>query len=111
MVQYQLLDTSFGALSDATRRGILERLGRGDASISELAGDFGMTLTGMKKHIRVLEGVGLVTSRKVGRVRRCRLGARGLDDERAWMTRHQQMVEQRLDKLGEVLEAMKGDDA
>jgi DNA-binding transcriptional ArsR family regulator len=111
MVQYQLLDTSFGALADGTRRGVLERLGRGDATISELAGEFRMTLTGMKKHVRVLEGAGLVTSRKVGRVRRCSLGARGLEDEQAWMARHQQMVEQRLDKLGEVLEAMKGEDA
>ncbi|HEX5632765.1 MAG TPA: metalloregulator ArsR/SmtB family transcription factor [Gemmatimonadales bacterium] len=98
------LDLTFGALADGTRRGILERLGRGDATISDLAQAFGMTLTGLKKHVRVLEEAGLVTTRKVGRVRTCRLGPRRLEDETAWMTRHRAMLEARLDRLGEFLE-------
>ncbi len=109
MVQYRKqLDTSFGALADATRRGILERLGGGEASITELATRFGMTLTGMKKHIRILEQAGLVTTEKVGRVRHCRLGPRRLEDETAWIARHQQMLEARMDRLGEFLERTKG---
>jgi DNA-binding transcriptional ArsR family regulator len=108
MVQYPLLDSAFGAIADPTRRGILERLGRGEASISELASDFAMTLTGMKKHVRVLEAAGLVTSEKVGRVRRCRLGPRRLEDELAWIRGYQQMLEARFDRLGEFLERTKG---
>ena len=89
MVHYtDRLDAAFAALSDPTRRGILERLGRGDASISDLAQDFEMTLTGLKKHVGILESAGLVDTRKVGRVRRCTLGARQLDLEAAWMARH-----------------------
>src|SRR5262245_59570432 len=79
------LDVSFAALSDATRRGVLEQLGRGDASITDLADKFRMTLTGMKKHVVVLEQAGLVTTEKVGRVRTCRLGARRLDEETEWI--------------------------
>jgi DNA-binding transcriptional ArsR family regulator len=105
------LDTAFAALSDATRRGILERLARGDASISELAGNFEMTLTGMKKHVNVLEGAGLVTTQKVGRVRSCRLGPRRLEDATAWIARYRRMVEMRLDRLGEFLERTKGSDS
>jgi DNA-binding transcriptional ArsR family regulator len=109
MVQYSpRLDQGFAALSDPTRRGILERLGRGDATISELAESFGMTLTGMKKHVAILEGTGLVATAKVGRVRTCRLGPRRLDDETAWLERYREMVEARLDRLGAFLERSKG---
>src|SRR5205814_8666115 len=92
MVQYMTtrLDTSFAALSDATRRGVLEQLGRADASITDLAGKFHMTLTGMKKHVGVLEQAGLVTTKKVGRVRTCKLGVRGLEMEAAWIERYDQ---------------------
>ena len=111
MVQYAApLDTTFAALADSTRRGILERLGRGDASISDLAARFGMTLTGMKKHVHVLEGAGLVTTKKAGRVRTCRLGPRRLEDETAWITNYRQMLEARLDSLGEFLAQTKGDE-
>src|SRR2546423_7219384 len=81
------LDTSFAALSDATRRGVLEQLGRADASITDLAGTFHMTLTGMKKHVGVLEQAGLVTTKKIGRVRTCQLGPRRLEEERVWLER------------------------
>jgi DNA-binding transcriptional ArsR family regulator len=104
MVQHSLrLDSGFAALSDPTRRGILQRLGRGDASITDLAVKFDMTLTGMKKHVRILEGAGLVTTKKVGRVRSCRLGPRRLEDEAAWIASYRQMLEQRLDRLGAFL--------
>ncbi len=102
------LDAAFTALSDPTRRGILERLGRGDASISELARAFGMSLTGIQKHVSVLEAAGLVTTEKVGRVRRCRVGPRRLEEEAAWMSRYRQMLEERLDSLGEFLERTQG---
>jgi DNA-binding transcriptional ArsR family regulator len=109
MVQYSSpLDSAFAALSDPTRRGILERLGRGDASIGDLAGDFAMTLTGLKKHVLVLERAGLVTTQKVGRVRQCRLGPRRLDDERSWIMNYQQMLEARFNRLAEFLERTKG---
>jgi DNA-binding transcriptional ArsR family regulator len=109
MVQSSLqLDVTFAALSDPTRRGILERLGRGDASVSELAAIFGMTLTGIKKHVRILERAGLVTTEKVGRVRYCRLGPRRLDDETTWIAAYRQMLEARLDRLGDFLEQQKG---
>src|SRR5512138_3512194 len=104
MVQYGVrLDAGFSALSDATRRGILERLGRGDASISDLALRFDMTLTGMKKHVQLLEDAGLVTTEKVGRTRTCKLGPRRLDDETAWISRYRQMLEARLDRLDDFL--------
>jgi DNA-binding transcriptional ArsR family regulator len=110
MVQYsRRLDASFAALSDGTRRGILERLGRGDASITDLAAKFEMTLTGMKKHVTVLEEAGLVETEKVGRVRTCRLGTRRLEAESAWMTKYREMLEERLDHLGRFLERTKGD--
>jgi DNA-binding transcriptional ArsR family regulator len=105
MVQFQTnLDAAFSTLADPTRRGILERLGRGDASISDLAGDFAMTLTGMKKHVTILESARLVTTEKQGRVRTCRLGPRRLAEEAAWIETHRQMLEQRLDHLGAFLE-------
>ena len=105
MVQYLAgrLDISFAALSDATRRGVLEQLGRADASISELADKFHMTLTGMKKHVGVLEEAGLVTTEKVGRVRTCRLEPRQLDDETAWMERYRQLWDARFDELENVV--------
>jgi DNA-binding transcriptional ArsR family regulator len=108
MVQSPALDTGFAALSDPTRRGILERLGSGDASISELAVDFDMTLTGVKKHVQVLEGAGLVTTEKVGRVRHCTLGPRRLEKETEWIARYEQMLEARLDRLRDFLERTKG---
>jgi DNA-binding transcriptional ArsR family regulator len=108
MVQYSKhLDTAFAALADPTRRGILEQLGRRDSSIGELAGSFKMTLTGMKKHVQILERSGLVRTEKVGRVRHCRLGPRRLEDEAAWLARYRQMLEARLDRLGNFLESTK----
>jgi DNA-binding transcriptional ArsR family regulator len=105
MVQYSAkLDNAFGALADPTRRGILKRLGRSDAGITELAQAFDITLTGMKKHVGVLEAAGLVTTEKIGRVRRCRLGPRRLDDESAWIAEYRRMLEGRLNRLGEFLE-------
>jgi DNA-binding transcriptional ArsR family regulator len=110
MVQYSArLDASFAALSDPTRRGIIQRLGRGDASISELAERFGITLTGIKKHVQILEDAELVRTEKVGRVRRCSLGRRSLEEESRWIAQYQQMLEARLDSLGEFLERTKGD--
>jgi DNA-binding transcriptional ArsR family regulator len=110
MVQYapQLTD-GFAALSDWTRRGILERLGRGDASISDLAASFDMTLTGMKKHVRVLETAGLVTTEKVGRVRHCRLGPGRLDEQAMWISKYRAMLEARLDRLSVFLDRTTGD--
>ena len=107
MVQYQArLDASFAALSDATRRGVLEQLGRADASITDLAEKFHMTLTGMKKHVGVLEHAGLVTTEKVGRVRTCRLGRRRLDEAAAWIERHHRLWGARFDVLDEVVEEL-----
>jgi DNA-binding transcriptional ArsR family regulator len=109
MVQYEKaqLDASFAALSDATRRGVLEQLVRGDASITDLADKFHMTLTGMKKHVEVLEQVGLVTTQKVGRVRTCRLGLRRLEEEAAWIERYRMLWEARFDALDDVLSELK----
>lgn len=108
MVQYQArLDAAFAALSDVTRRGVLEQLGDADASISELAGRFEMTLTGMKKHVRVLEQAGLVTTEKVGRVRTCKLGRRRLEEEAAWIERHRALWSARFDALDGVVEDLK----
>ena len=109
MVQYAraALNASFAALSDATRRGVLEQLGRADASITELADKFHMTLTGMKKHVGVLEEAGLVTTEKVGRVRSCRLGPRRLEDEMEWMGRYRLLWDARFDALDEVVEELK----
>jgi DNA-binding transcriptional ArsR family regulator len=110
MVQYSSdLDSVFTAVADSTRRGILERLGRREASISELAEQFEMTLTGIKKHVQLLEDAGLVRTQKVGRVRTCMLGTRRLTAEAAWIAKYHQMVEAQLDSLGEFLERTKGD--
>jgi DNA-binding transcriptional ArsR family regulator len=105
MAQYAQahLDSSFAALADATRRGVLLHLGRADASITELAEKFSMTLTGMKKHITVLEQAGLVFTEKVGRVRTCTLGARRLEQEAAWLERYRQQWDQRFDELERVV--------
>lgn len=111
MVQYgSRLDASFAALSDATRRGVLEQLGRADASITELAERFHMTLTGMKKHVGVLEQAGLVTTQKVGRVRTCKLGARRLEEEAAWIERYRRLWDARFDALDDVVEELKRKD-
>ena len=109
MVNYSQprLDASFAAISDATRRGVLEQLGRSDASITDLAEKFHMTLAGMMKHIGVLEQAELVTTEKVGRVRTCKLGARRLDEESAWLDRHRQTWESRFDELDKVVEELK----
>ena len=101
------LDASFAALSDATRRGVLERLGRGDASITELADKFHMTLTGMKKHVGVLERAGLVATEKVGRVRTCKLGPHRLEHETAWLERYRELWDARFDALDKVVEELK----
>ena len=109
MVQYSgsPLNASFAALSDATRRGVLEQLVRADASITDLADRFGMTLTGMKKHVGVLEQAGLVTTEKVGRVRNCKLGLRRLDEEAMWIERFRQLWEARFDELDRLVEELK----
>jgi DNA-binding transcriptional ArsR family regulator len=109
MVQYSgaHLDTSFSALSDATRRGVLEQLGRADASITDLAEKFHMTLTGMKKHVGVLEQAGLVSTEKVGRVRTCRLGPRRLEEESAWLERYRKLWASRFDELDLIVEELK----
>ena len=106
MVHYQArLDATFAALSDVTRRGVLEQLGRTDASVSDLAQRFRMTLTGMKKHVRVLESAGLVTTEKNGRVRTCRIGPEALRRVEAWAADHTATWEARLDRLGDALAA------
>jgi len=109
MVQYPQarLDASFAALSDATRRGVLEQLGRSDASITDLAEKFHMTLTGMKKHVGVLEQSGLVTTEKLGRVRTCKLGPRRLEEETAWLERYRRLWDARFDELDKVVEELK----
>jgi len=109
MVQYSgaVLDASFAALSDATRRGVLEQLGRADASITDLAEKFQMTLTGMKKHVGVLEQAGLVTTEKIGRVRTCKLGRRALEEEAAWIESYRQSWAARFDELDKLVDELK----
>jgi DNA-binding transcriptional ArsR family regulator len=109
MVQYPQIDRTFAALADPTRRGVLEHLGRGSATITELAEPFGISLTGMKKHVGLLEEAGLVTTEKVGRARRCTLGPRRLDDVQEWVDLYRQMLDERLDRFGAMLERTKGD--
>lgn len=109
MVQYPHLDRTLAALADPTRRGLLERLGQGSATITELAEPFGITLTGCKKHVRVLEEAQLVTTEKVGRARVCSLGPEGLDDVQAWTDAHRRMLNERLDRFGALLERTKGE--
>ncbi len=112
MVQYTpaRFDASFAALADPTRRGVLEQLGRGDASITALAGKFHMTLTGMKKHVGVLERARLVTTEKIGRVRTCKLGLRRLEEEAAWIERYRARWAARFDELDKVVEQLKRED-
>lgn len=112
MVQYSqhALDASFAALSDVTRRGVLEQLGRSDASITDLATTFDMSLTGMKKHVDVLEQAGLVVTEKIGRVRTCRIGAHRLEDVAAWIDRYRRLWDARFDALDRVLEGMQRDE-
>ena len=109
MVQYSSphLNTSFAALADATRRGVLEQLGKSDASITDLAAKFHMTLTGMKKHVGVLEQAGLVRTEKVGRVRTCRLGPRRMEEEMVWIERYRQLWASRFEELDQVVEELK----
>ncbi|TBR40682.1 ArsR family transcriptional regulator [Dyella terrae] len=108
MVHYQArLDATFAALSDVTRRGVLEQLGRSDCSITDLALRFDMTLTGMKKHVTILEEAGLVTTEKLGRVRTCKLGHRRLEEEAAWIDQHRQLWNARFDALDQLVEHMK----
>src|SRR5881398_579718 len=109
MVQYSPadLDASLAALADATRRGVLEQLGRSEASITDLADRFHMTLTGMKKHVGVLEGAGLVITEKFGRVRHCRIGTRRLEEVAAWIERYQQLWDARFNALDEIVEDLK----
>jgi DNA-binding transcriptional ArsR family regulator len=108
MVQYSPIDKTFAALADPTRRGILERLGRGSATITELAEPVGISLTGMKKHVMVLEEAHLVTTEKVGRARTCRLGPRSLEDVHEWVETYRRMLDERLDRFGELLDRTKG---
>jgi DNA-binding transcriptional ArsR family regulator len=109
MVQYANadLDASFAVLADVTRRGVLEQLGRAEASITELAKKFDMTLTGMKKHVGLLEEAGLVVTEKVGRVRTCRIGARRLDEVATWIERYHQLWDARFCELDKVVEELK----
>ena len=108
MVQYPPIDQTFAALADPTRRGVLERLWTGSATITELAEPFGISLTGMKKHVRVLEEAQLVATEKVGRTRQCSLGPRRLDDVQEWIESYRRMLDERLDRFGELLERTKG---
>lgn len=111
MVQYQQIDRTFAALADPTRRAVVERLGReGVASVSELAKPAGISLTGMKKHLAVLEEAGLVSSEKVGRTRRCRLGPNRVEEVRAWIDDYRKLVEQRFDRIEELLAREQGDE-
>ena len=112
MVQYSQahFDASFAALADATRRGVLEQLARGDASITDLAGAFEMTLTGMKKHVGVLEHAGLVATEKIGRVRTCTIGPHRLDEEAEWISQYRQVWDARFEALDRVIEQLKSRD-
>jgi DNA-binding transcriptional ArsR family regulator len=109
MVQYSpaAFNASFAALADATRRGVLERLARGDASITDLADTFDMTLTGMQKHVGVLEGAGLVTTEKIGRVRSCRIGPSRLEDVIEWIATYREVWDARFDALDRVVDELK----
>jgi DNA-binding transcriptional ArsR family regulator len=112
VVQYQeQLDRTFAALSDPTRRGVLERLGRGRATISQLAEPVGISLTGMKKHVHVLEDADLVRTEKIGRTRWCSLGPQELDEVQRWILGYRQMLNERLDRLGDLLDRMEGQES
>jgi DNA-binding transcriptional ArsR family regulator len=108
VVQYSPIDRTFAALADPTRRAVLERIGTSSATITELAEPFGISLTGMKKHVRVLEDAELVTTEKVGRARRCSLGTHRLEDVQEWVETYRRMLDERLDRFGALLERTKG---
>jgi DNA-binding transcriptional ArsR family regulator len=108
VVQYPAIDRTFSALADPTRRGVLERLARGSATITELAEPFGISLTGMKKHVRVLEDAELVATEKVGRTRRCTLGPQRLENVQEWIETYRRMLDEHLDRFGQLLERTKG---
>lgn len=108
MVQYDDVDRTFAALADPTRRGVLERLGRGGATITELAEPYAISLTGMKKHVRILEAAGLVRTEKVGRARRCSVGPQRLEDVQAWTESYRRMLEERLDRFGALVDHDEG---
>jgi DNA-binding transcriptional ArsR family regulator len=108
MVQYSQLDRTISALADPTRRALLERLGRGSATISELAAPAGMTLTGLQKHVRILEGAGLVTTEKRGRTRHCHVGPKGLEDVSDWVEGYRRAWDDRFDRLEQIIERKKG---
>ena len=108
MVQCTQIDRTFNALADPTRRSVLERLGRGSATITELAEPFGISLTGLKKHVQILEDAELVTTAKVGRARLCSAGPRRLDDVQEWTELYRRMLEERLDRFGELIERTQG---
>ena len=108
VVQYPPIDRTFAALADPTRRGVLERLAHGSATITELAEPFGISLTGMKKHVQVLEDAKLVATEKLGRARRCSLGPQRLEDVQEWVEMYRRMLDERLDRFGEMLERTKG---
>jgi DNA-binding transcriptional ArsR family regulator len=109
MVQYSAsLDDTFSALADPTRRAILERLGDGEATIGELAQPAGISLTGLKKHVRVLEDAGLVKTEKRGRSRHCQLGPRRLEDVAEWLEDYRRGWEQRFDRMEELIEQKRG---
>ena len=112
MAQYATatLDDSFAALADSTRRGVMQRLGRAECSITDLAEQFDMTLTGMRKHVGILESAGLVVTEKVGRVRRCRIGARRLDEVAAWIDTYHQLWDARFNELDNIIEELKRKD-
>lgn len=111
MVQYQELDQTLAALADPTRRAVVERLGRdGVATVSELAEPAGISLTGMKKHLGILEQAGLVASEKVGRARRCRLGPNRAESLAAWIDDYRTMVERRYERLDALLARQKGEE-
>jgi DNA-binding transcriptional ArsR family regulator len=109
MVQYEEVDRTFGALADPTRRAILERLASGEATLTELSEPFAISLTGIKKHVGVLEDAGLITTEKVGRARRCRPVPRSLDQIEAWMESYRETLNTRLDRFGKLLERRKGE--
>lgn len=108
MVQYATLDRALAAIADPTRRQILDRLGRGSASISELARPFGMSLTGLKKHVQVLEEARLVTTEKIGRTRHCRLGPEPLDEALQWIDIYRKQWERRLEGLEAYFDEKRG---
>lgn len=110
MVKSPSLDRTLSALSDATRRGILEQLATGPATVSQLAGPWGLSLPGLLKHVRVLEGARLVTTEKRGRTRECRLGPAQLHDVTDWIDTYRRGWERRLDRLERYVQGQTGEE-